>query len=425
MFKSNLLPDVGPANGRVERMLLCLIGLFCFASASTLLTGVMNTCFFLALPLWACWLYRSKPHCGQRSGIMLLFVALCLVFAASLTANPQWLDNNLNEFKKDYFKPLLMFVLAASFVRSPARIRLLLLCFAAGFAVRAWVLLAYYAFDLPALAPYVRGYALDAVFYFSLSSVLLLFGRLPRRWQWLLAASWLVEALLLVLHQSRSPLLSVLFGLCCLLLAHRAWRKLLWLCGLSLLSAALLLAVKPDLWQRYATTFASASYREDGAVVERKGIWLVTGDLITRQPWLGYGPGWRKLSELGQQPAVLANLEPRKEARQQAAYLYFTERANRYGKANPHNLYLQLAFEIGVTGLALYLGLLLLLLLRAWQLLRRPDHQLLASCVLAIVPAFLLVGFANGLSANAVLLMLLAGSAVAVRPDVPLKDDVQ
>ena len=164
-------------------------------------------------------------------------------------------------------------------------------------------------------------------------------------------------------------------------------------------------------------------------MVERKGIWLVTGDLITRQPWLGYGPGWRKLSQLAQQPAVLANLEPRKEARQQAAYFYFTERANRYGKANPHNLYLQLAFEIGVPGLALYLGLLLLLLLRAWQLLRRPDYQLLASGVLAIVPAFLpaflLVGFANGLSANAVLLMLLAGSAAVVPPDVPFKDDVQ
>lgn len=409
----------------VGQALLYLLALFCFASASTLLTGVMNSSFFLALPLWACWLWRTRPYCDWRSGIMLLFAGLCLVFAASLAANPQWLGNNLNEFKKDYFKPLLMFMLAASFIRSPAHIRLLLLCFAAGFAVRAWLLLVYYLFDLPVLAPYLRGYALDAVFYFSLSSVLLLHGRLPRRWQWLLAASWLVEALLLVLHQSRSPLLSVLFGLSCLLLAHRAWRKLLWLCGLSLLSAALLLAVKPDLWQRYATTFASASYREDGAVVERKGIWLVTADLITRQPWLGYGPGWRKLSQLAQQPAVLANLGQRKEPRQQAAYFYFTERANRYGKANPHNLYLQLAFETGVPGLALYLGLLLLLLLRARQLLRRPDYQLLASSVLAIVPAFLLVGFANGLSANAVLLMLLAGSAAVVPPDVPFKDDVQ
>ncbi len=396
----------------LEKPLFFLIALFCFASASTALTGLMNVSFFMAVILWTGWLLCVRPTLPWRSGIFRLFVLLVLVFVVSLLLNVDWLANNLNEFKKDHLKPLLVFLMACSFIRREQQVRIILLGFALGFALRSLLVLAYYGLDLAWLAPYRRGYAMDAVFYLSLTSVLLLFGQdwLSRRWRVLLVVMWGVEMLNLVLHQSRTPLLSIVASLLLLLLLNGSWRKSLLLLLGCVISAAGLFAAKPELWQRYASTFRSATYQQDGALLERQGIWIATGYLIRQQPVLGYGPGWRKLALLARDEQLLQHLQAGTHPRNRYGYAYFTERAYQYGKANPHNLYLQVALETGLLGLLVYLSFLLALLWLAFrQVWRQTVRHPVASSLLVIIPAFLLVGFANGMWANAVLLMMLAG----------------
>ncbi|GGX97342.1 O-antigen ligase family protein [Vogesella alkaliphila] len=396
----------------LEKPLFFLIALFCFASASTALTGLMNSSFYLAVILWTGWLLCMRPVLPWRSGIFRLFMLLVLVFVASLLLNGDWLVNNLNEFKKDYLKPLLVFLMACSFIRREQQARIILLGFALGFALRSLLLLAYYGLDLAWLAPYRRGYAMDAVFYLPLTSVLLLFGQdwLSRRWRVLLAVMWGVEMLNLVLHQSRTPLLAIIASLLLLLLLNGSWRKSLLLLLGCVISAAGLFAAKPELWQRYASTFRSDTYQQDPALLERQGIWVATGYLIRQQPVLGYGPGWRKLALLVRNKPLLKYLQAGSHPRNRSGYLYFTKRGYPYGKANPHSLYLQVALETGLCGLLVYLSFLLTILWLSFrQVWRKTVRHPVAGSLLVIIPAFLLVGFANGMWANAVLLMMLAG----------------
>lgn len=396
----------------LEKPLFFLIALFCFASASTALTAVMNSSFYLAAILWTGWLLCVQPALPWRSGIFRLFLLLVLVFVISLLLNGDWLANNLNEFKKDHLKPLLVFLMACSFIRHEQQVRIILLGFALGFALRSLLLLAFYGLDLAWLAPYRSGYAMDAVFYLSLTSVLLLYGQdwLSRRWRVLLAVMWCMEMLNLVLHQSRTPLLAIVASLLLLLLLNGSWRKSLLLLFGCVIAAVGLFVAKPELWQRYASTFHSATYQQDGSLLERQGIWVATGYLIRQQPVLGYGPGWRKLALLARDEQLLQHLQAGVHPRNRYGYTYFTERAHQYGKANPHSLYLQVALETGLFGLLVYLSFLFSILWLAFrQVWRQTIRHPVASSLLVIIPAFLLVGFANGMWANAVLLMMLAG----------------
>lgn len=396
----------------LEKPLFFLIALFCFASASTALTAVMNSSFYLAAILWAGWLLCVRPALPWRSGIFRLFMLLVLAFVISLLLNDDWLTNNLNEFKKDHLKPLLVFLMACSFIRREQQVRIILLCFALGFALRSLLLLSYYGFDLAWLAPYRRGYAMDAVFYLPLTSVLLLFGQnwLSRRWRVLLSVMWCVEMLNLVLHQSRTPLLVIIACQLLLLLLNVSWRKSLLLMFGCVIAAVSLFAAKPELWRRYASTFHPVTYQQDIAFLERQGIWIATGYLIHQQPVLGYGPGWRKLALLARDEKLLKHLQEDTHLRNRYGYSYFTERAYQYGKANPHSLYLQVALETGICGLLVYLSFLFAILWLAFrQVWRQTVRNPVASSLLVIIPSFLLVGFANGMWANAVLLMMLAG----------------
>jgi len=401
---------------RLDSCLLFLLGVFCFASASTVMTAVMNASFFIAVLLWCWWLFENKPTGYIRSGIFLLFCVLCLIFVVAIFNNYYLFDNNINEFKKDYLKPLLVFLMASTFIRGEKQVKALLLCFAFGFALRSVLLVFYYGFDLAWLAPYRRGYALDSIFYVSLTSVLVLFGKnfLSEKTKNALRLMWLIEGFVLILHQSRSPLLAICFGLFCVLMINGAWRKLSLFVGGAVLAAGLLLSLKPQLWERYASTFNGATYHRDGAVMERKGIWLATGYLIEEKPLFGHGPGWRKLSPLVLDSHIISRLKSSNEIIDHYGYVYFTQNASKYGKANPHNLYLQVMLEIGVVGLLCYLMFLFLIFWQAFrQIHASVSESVVANSLLVIVPAFLLVGFANGLWANAVLLMMLAGILVS------------
>ena len=69
-----------------------------------------------------------------------------------------------------------------------------------------------------------------------------------------------------------------------------------------------------------------------------------------------------------------------------------------------------MALEIGLCGLLVYLSFLLTILWLSFrQVWRKTVRPPVAGSLLVIIPAFLLVGFANGMWANAVLLMMLAG----------------
>ncbi|WP_024304235.1 O-antigen ligase [Pseudogulbenkiania sp. MAI-1] len=391
-------------------LLTVWLSLYFFAAATTALTAVMNIAFWLAV-LTFFWLRLSKRESWAISPgpVPYAMLALLAVFLLSLAANPAWLSNNLHEFWKDHARNLLVFLVALSSIRNMQALRPLLLAAVAGFTVRALLLLGLYWGDFQALLPYRKGFALDATFLFTITASLFLFDRgLSPRIRWALGGALLVQAIPLMLHGSRTPLLAIAAGLALAAVLGRYWRLLL--AGLLAVVIGLvgMTQARPDLLARYASPFQGNTYQQDGSVLERQGIWFVTASLIREHPLLGFGPGWRKLAPLARSEGYVEKLAASTDSRLVLGRAYFRDKG--YGRANPHNLYLQVAFETGLLGLLVYLGFLagtLWCAIRLWRT-QGEDNVSLSLAMIALLVCYLITGFANGLWAGSAVLLLMA-----------------
>ncbi len=175
--------------------------------------------------------------------------------------------------------------------------------------------------------------------YLVISAPLTLAGALASRRPWVLplSAATLFQFGALMLTGSRGGWLSMVVALVVLLAA--GWRHLGQGRGLRLAALmAILIAVAPVLAFPTARRVASSGVGEQASSMAfRKLTWAGTGDLAAAHPVLGTGLG---TFEVAYPPYARAG---------------FTRLA--------HNSYLQLAAELGVPGLALFLGLVLTSLL--------------------------------------------------------------
>ena len=387
-----------------------LLAIYVFSAATAAMTAVMNIAFWLAV-LTFLWQRLSKRESWAISGgpVQYAMLALVVIFLLSLAANPAWLSNNLHEFWKDHLRNLLVFLLALSSIRNMQALRPLVLAAVAGFTVRALLLLGLYWGDFQALLPYRKGFAMDATFLFTITAALFLFDKgLPRRIRLVLGGALLVQVVPLMLHGSRTPLLAIAAGLALAAVLGRYWRLLIVGLLAVVIGLVSLAQARPDLIARYASPFSEKTYQQDGAFLERQGIWFVTASLIREHPLLGYGPGWRKLAPLARSEGYVEKLAASTDSRLVLGRAYFQDKG--YGKANPHNLYLQVAFETGLLGLLVYLGFLAGMLwcaIRLWRT-RGQDNVSLSLLMIALLVCYLITGFANGLWAGSAMLLLVA-----------------
>lgn len=374
------------------------------------MTAVMNIAFWLSVLIFF-WqrLGKSQPWAINGGGVQYAMLALVVVFLLSLMVNPEWLSNNINEFWKGHLKNLLLFLMVLSSIRSMQVLRPILLAAAAGFTVRAVLLLGFYWGDFQYFFPYRKGFAMDATFFFTITAALFLFDRgLSPRIRWALGGAVLVQLIPLMLHGSRTPFLAIAAGLILAAMLGRYWRLLLAGVLVAVVGVVGMMQVRPDLAARYASPFNEDTYQQDNAFLERRGIWFVTSSLVLEHPLLGYGPGWRKLAPLARSKGYVEKLAGSDKRSDILAHNYFRDMS--YGRANPHNLYMQVAFEVGLIGLIVYLAFLMCTLWNAIQLWRSrcSDPTALALTVVAFLVCYVITGFANGLWESSAMLLLMA-----------------
>lgn len=389
-----------------------LLAVYFFAYVTSAMTAVMHVAFWSAV-LWFLWrkLVRKEPLRLVGGPIPLTMLALVAVFALSLLFNLHWLGDNLDEFRKDHLRNLLAFVIALDSVRSMKQLRPILLALALGFTLRALALIGFYWGEIQYFAPYRPGFAMEAVFCFSITAILCLFDKeLTWRVRLLLAVGLLVQLIPLLLHGSRTPIIAIVLGLF-VTFALGQYKKtisILVFSGILVGAGAGVMLAKQDLVGRYTSPFKMETYENDFAFLERRGIWWVTGHLIAQQPLLGYGPGWRKLSSIARQNGYVEMLAGSKERYLVYGHNYFKRCG--YGCANPHNLFLQVSFEVGLLGMFAYLAFLAALVYSAFRLWQSKvrDNALLASLTVALVAGYMAVSFADGLWAGSGILLVLA-----------------
>ena len=212
-----------------------------------------------------------------------------------------------------------------------------------------------------------------------------------------LGALVILGVVLTGLYGSRSPLLVVVISVIVLFGLLRAWKAL---------AAVFLVIALGTGWfasqsnlgylEKYRSLAETDTYVTNQGLSLRLDVWSGVVELIEARPLLGYGYGWKKLAwainDGGYAERWKAN-DPGKAA----YFLGETEKAS-YGKVNPHNYFLQVAFEIGIPGLLLVLAFWLATFWLGLKGLVRgaPENQRLRAVLLTTLLAYMLGNFANG-----------------------------
>lgn len=212
-----------------------------------------------------------------------------------------------------------------------------------------------------------------------------------------LGALVILGVLLTGLYGSRSPLLVVAISVIVLFGLLRAWKSLAAVFLVITLGAGWF-ASQSNLGylEKYRSLADADTYVTNQGLSLRFDVWSGVVELIQERPLLGYGYGWKKLAwainDGGFAERWKAN-DPGK-----AAYFLGEKDTASYGKVNPHNYFLQVAFEIGIPGLLLVMTFWLAVFwLGLKGLVRGPiENQRLRAVILTTLLAYMLGNFANG-----------------------------
>jgi O-antigen ligase len=237
----------------------------------------------------------------------------------------------------------------------------------------------------------MASFCLPLIIAFAVSTATSLWQRL------LLGALVALGVVLTGLYGSRSPLLVVAIAVIVLFGLLRAWKALAAVFLVIALGAGWV-ASQSNLGylEKYRSLAQTDTYVTNQGLSLRLDVWSGVIELIEARPMLGYGYGWKKLAwainEGGYAERWKAN-DPGKTA----YFLGEAEQAS-YGKVNPHNYFLQVAFEIGLPGLLLVLAFWLAVF---WQGLKGMacgpvENQRLRVVILTTLLAYLLCNVANG-----------------------------
>lgn len=329
-----------------------------------------------------------------------------LVVTASLGTEPA---DSLGELRKHFLPGILLLLLIPVAFQEERLIRLVLAVSALAFMARAGLTLAELAHYYPDLdsgrsdGHFIKGFSMDASFYIPALIGLLLLGG---RWRWLAPLGLLAVMVVMLLVESRTPLVASLIAVLVMLLVLRQWRTLLMGFAGALLVGGYFVAGHPQIAgrfasilspQTYVTAFDTKNYTGAEGLAARMPIWLGVMEITASRSLAGYGFGWKKLGKLAVDDGYVARWAGKENdalAQEQAWYFSLPP-----AKVNPHNLYLQIYFESGWLGLMAYAAMLLVLF---WQALRLSWHgqrnkRIIAAVALAYLVGHVILGLANGL----------------------------
>lgn len=383
MANPELLPQ---AHARSVPEVLAKISVLCYLGALTFPHNVAFKYVMLIVMLIAfLWGIGVKALRWDWHSPVLGAVLLVIgVFGLSAMGGVDPLDS-LNEMRKHFLPGLLMLVLIPSFFRSNRELAWLLIVLAASFLMRTVLALGEFYFfqgadGARAEGMFFKGYSMDATLYmpFLLAAWLRVSGRM----RWLIGLGIALVVLAMLLAQSRTPLAAVLIAVAVCLLLLKQWRHLVALAGVALVVGVTLWMVQPGMANRFATAFSPAEYANAQGMGGRYPIWKGVAEIAMARPVLGYGFGWKKLGRTAVADGYVARWQARTEdaSAQQAAW-YFSLPSD---KVNPHNLGMEVFFEGGFLGLAVYGSALLILFWQAVRLINSAQTDLRPFAVIAV-----------------------------------------
>lgn len=328
---------------------------------------------------------------AMKSPLFLVLAALAsLAFASALWSVPPWAT--LDAARKHFLPLLIVFPAVMVFAGEPRRIRALLMTLIAAFCFRGFATLLEVLTTTREASLFFKGFGLEAGLYVPLALGMVLTESGWRRALSVFATVIAVTAL--ALAGSRTGIAAALAGMMIVLAVTRRWKALLATLAGSLLVVGLVTTVKPDAGQKIAAALTPDSYVGANALSGRGFIWQGVWEIGKTRPWLGHGFGWKTLGDTAVREGFVARWQGKNDAASAAAAEYFSLPTD---KVNPHNLPLQLFYEVGAVGVFLYVVVLLYFIATAWRL--RPGGGpagVLVATSLGVIGAYVIMNLTNG-----------------------------
>uniref|UniRef100_Q47JR1 O-antigen polymerase n=1 Tax=Dechloromonas aromatica (strain RCB) TaxID=159087 RepID=Q47JR1_DECAR len=385
----------------------------------------------LAIPL----ALRAEIRQRLRSRNILLGLGMAIViWCMTVSAASPYAADSLHSLSRDLLLQAELLLVGCLLVNSASQARTALWMIMAGFAAVSVLsgfevgsYLAGHALSEGQIPRSHRsfwgGYATMASFCLPLIIAFAVSTAADLRQRLLLGVLVVLGVVLTGLYGSRSPLLVVAISVIVLFALLRAWKALAAVFLVMALGAGWV-ASQSNLGylEKYRSLAQTDTYVTNQGLSLRLDVWSGVVELIEARPLLGYGYGWKKLAwainDGGYAERWKAN-DPGK-----AAYFLGEEEQASYGKVNPHNYFLQVAFEIGIPGLLLVLAFWLAVF---WQglkgLVRGPvEYRRLRVVILTTLLAYLLSNLANGFWVGGLanmacaLVGILVGLAISEQP---------
>lgn len=356
---------------------------------------------------------KHKITLNWRSPIVATFIAFVISLVLASTLSPYW-QESLTPLRREVLPMTVCFVLLVGW-NTTRLTNVQRISGMTGAIVAAYIARTFLAFsDLArqglshnvytidkSQAAFFDYFAVDSTLAFPILLSVILYARLTHWLKALLVAVALLALTLVGISAVRTAVFCI--GLVSLLqLLPWLWRyKVRSVVAILVIALAGFAAFGSKLEQiapRYASIFSVETYKKDVSMVERYAIWGSVLEMVSERPMLGYGLGWQKMHDIAVNQGYIDKWSQSSDELDQWAVRYF--KVGR-GAANPHNLTMQILFEVGALGLVTYLALLLATLFTSLRVWRRAHNdqvvQWFTATLFCYGVAYFLINLTNGI----------------------------
>lgn len=382
--------------------------------------GIRNIAFYAMLLLFLTKAIRKGIDINWRDGAVSAFVALLAAILISILFS-NYLTDSLNAFRKNFFSQGVVFFAILTEFRAEEKLKRLFYAIILSFVV---VTLVIFIKNPPnALfnileakknkGSFLGGYALNAAFYipFTLGYLFSVKDKITMRvFLWVML---LMEfALVWLYYSSRTTLVAILFSAIVMILASKRYKTFVAMLVVFIAIAGGSFLKKPELFERHKSLLSYQTYITRDGLSGRNYIWSGAIDMIKARPFIGYGYGWKKIATVAREEGYLEKWKEKKPD----TYRYFNEAS--YGSANPHNLTLQILFEVGMLGLLAFILFWVTVIIK---IVRAASHggENESYCFVkygaaGVIVSYFLINLANGLWEESYGVMTFAFAAIVM-----------
>jgi len=240
---------------------------------------------------------------------------------------------------------------------------------------------------------FIAGYANNATFYLPFIAAWLVSLSKTKWEKWTGIATLILGFVVIFIYNSRTALIAIPAGILLILFLSKKYKLLIATLIVFILCIAVIFSSKSDTFSKYRSLSEPETYTK---MQTRIFVWRGALHIIEKRPFSGYGYGWKKMAWVIKE----LNLEEYWKQQYPDTYNYYVKEAfSIYGKVNPHNLILQIVFEIGLIGLGIFLWFWLTIISKilktAWGE-QGSETRKLMKCSIGIVISYILINITNG-----------------------------